>query len=407
MSPRSPLSQIARRTFRWEMSRAGAVGVLESFYWTFAVLVLLRHFESGPTSKALLLSAHSAGLLASLFIAPLRHRFGVSAPAFAAGISLAGAVGFFGAAFCLHSLWGFVLLSGFGLFCQTLQIPLHTRIYRANYPEKERGRLFSLTLILRVAAMSAFAALAGQWLEADIRSIRWVLWLYGACGLVNAACFLRIPRPIQPPAARPPLFAALRHLKTDQRFRRLQVSWMFIGLGNLAGLAFFVEYLGSAQAGLGLSTAVVALLTGVLPQVVQVSTSYGWGSLFDRLPFYQVRIAINTVFFLSIALFYFSPWLLGVAAGIALHGAGRGGGGILWNLWATKLADEDKVMDFMSAHTFLAGLRALAAPFLAFYLSAATSPQVTAMVCLLLMLASSMVIWPDFLEERRGRPSAL
>ena len=52
------------RTYRYELWRAGAAGILETAGSTFLLLIAVRWFNAGAWSKALIAGAGSLGLLA-------------------------------------------------------------------------------------------------------------------------------------------------------------------------------------------------------------------------------------------------------------------------------------------------------------------------------------------------------
>ena len=78
MSRLSPIEEpeapVVRRTFRAEMVRSLAAGLAETALATFAILIAVREYDSGPMAKAILLSSYALGLVGSLFVVPLAVR---------------------------------------------------------------------------------------------------------------------------------------------------------------------------------------------------------------------------------------------------------------------------------------------------------------------------------------------
>ena len=83
----NPSPQTVRRTFGLETVRSVAVGVQETAFQTFAILIALKHFESGPAVKSLILASQAVGLIGSLFIIPWVQRSSIRLNHAAAGIS--------------------------------------------------------------------------------------------------------------------------------------------------------------------------------------------------------------------------------------------------------------------------------------------------------------------------------
>ena len=62
-----PDPEVTRSTFRCEVVRAMATGVLETSLTTFAVLIAIDAYQSSDSVKAFILGSHAIGLIASLF----------------------------------------------------------------------------------------------------------------------------------------------------------------------------------------------------------------------------------------------------------------------------------------------------------------------------------------------------
>ena len=64
----------------------------------------------------------------------------------------------------------------------------------------------------------------------------------------------------------------------------------------------------------------------------------------------------------------------------------------MYNLFVTKLAPSEHIADYMSVHTFLAGIRILAAPFLGFFLVEWANIPVMTAVSAILILTSIFIV---------------
>jgi hypothetical protein len=183
------------RTFRNELLRAIPAGVLETLSSTFGVLIAVRVFDASKMAKSVFLSATSAGLMLSLFVVPLLLRSRYTVASTAARVQFMGAVAFAMTALFPASEILFTLGSSVGLFFFALQIPLQTQIYRLNYPEKIRGKLFSLTATMRALAAMLFGLAGGQLLGWKIESYPWLLWAFSLAALVSGLWTMRLPTP--------------------------------------------------------------------------------------------------------------------------------------------------------------------------------------------------------------------
>jgi hypothetical protein len=61
------------RTLRNELWRSLPSGVIDTLTATFGMLIAVRVFHMGDAAKSLFLSATSGGMVASLFVVPLRR----------------------------------------------------------------------------------------------------------------------------------------------------------------------------------------------------------------------------------------------------------------------------------------------------------------------------------------------
>jgi MFS family permease len=387
---------IARRntTFFYERVRSVPAGVLETAGATFLLLIAVRHFHADPLSKALLAAGGSAGLLSTPLVVQVVARRGYRVARAAAALLLAAAAGFLLGAFGPSLPW-FVAGGAAGLMCASAAIPLLTQLYQDNYPTEERGRLFSRTVMLRIAAAALFSEWAGRWLSGHMERYEGLMLIFSGACLLGAFCLGHCPSgPIEDAGGSHPL-RAWRYVREDAVFRRTLLSWMLMGFSNLMMLPMRVEYLANPKYGLVLSAALVAVMTGVVPNVARLMMSGVWGRLFDAVNFFTLRIAINTCFAVGILAFFTGDTLAGLMAGAFIYGVANAGGDVAWSLWVTKIAAPERVADYMSVHTFLTGLRGLVAPLAAFYLAAYLPLWVMAAFSAGLIGLASLLLLPE------------
>ena len=117
----------------------------------------------------------------------------------------------------------------------------------------------------------------------------------------------------------------------------------------------------------------VQLVTGVIPNLARLVLSPVWGHLFDHMNFFALRVTLNVGFAIGIFTFFTSNSFAGLVTGAIVFGISNAGGDVAWSLWVTKFAPPGRVADYMSVHTFLTGVRGVAAPLFAFYFAAKVS----------------------------------
>ncbi|MBK8091795.1 MAG: MFS transporter [Verrucomicrobiaceae bacterium] len=377
------MSNTTTRTFRNELWRSLPAGVLDTLTATFGMLLAVRVHHMGDVAKASFLAATSGGMVTSLFVVPLLLRMRSTIARTAAKVQILGGACMGISAAFPHHAWLFLTGLGMGIFCFSMQIPLMTQIYRMNYPEAERGRLYAVTGVTRAAAAALFGWLAGRALELDLQRYSWLLWAFALCGIVSGLWTYGLPAVPWEPAAgqNHGLWSSLRWIRADRDFRTLLISWMIMGVGNLIAASLFVEYLANPVHGINLPEKEVAFVTCVVPVLSRLVFSYPWGLVYDRFHLFTVRAALNLFFAAGILVFYLGHGMVWWTLGMALWGMANAGGNVTWALWVTKLAPPHAVAEYMSVHTFLTGMRGLLTPFLAFALLKVMSFDTLAMIC--------------------------
>ncbi|MDZ4289257.1 MAG: MFS transporter [Prosthecobacter sp.] len=357
-----------RQTFRNELWRSLPAGVIDTMATTFGMLIAVRVFHLGDLAKSIFLSATSGGLMTSLFVVPLLLRARSTIARTAAKVQILGGVFMAMAALFPKSPVMFIAGLSLGLFCFSMQIPLLTQIYRLNYPESARGKLFALTGVSRAATGMGFGFFGGWLLGVDLDNYVWLLWAFAASGFLSGWWTYGLPaiswETSETPNAR--LWSALHWVREDRDFRTLLISWMMMGVGNLIAACLFVEYLANPRHGINLPEQTVAWIAGVVPVIFRMLCSYPWGLIYDRVGLFKVRSILNVIFAAAILTFFLGHSITAWTVGMALWGVANAGGNVTWGLWVTKLAPKHAVAEYMSVHTFLTGLRGLIAPYIAF-----------------------------------------
>jgi MFS family permease len=385
--------QATRRTFHNELWRSLPAGVMDAMASTFGMLIAVRVFHLGHVEKSIFLSATSGGLITSLFVVPLLLRARSTIAGTAARVQMLGGACMAAAALFPREPWVFIIGLSLGLFCFSMQIPLMTQIYRLNYPEAQRGRLYAITGVTRSAAAVGFGFFGGWLLGLEVDNYVWLLWCFAASGFLSGWWTHGLPAVAWDSSeggAR--LWSALRWIREDRDFRTLLISWMMMGIGNLVAASLFVEYLANPRHGINLPEREVAWITGVVPVAVRMVSSYPWGLIYDRVGLFTVRSILNVIFAVAILTFFAGHGHLAWCVGMGLWGMANAGGNVTWGLWVTKLAPKHAVAEYMSVHSFLTGFRGLLAPPLAFAALQVMSFQTLGILCSAAILSASAFI---------------
>jgi MFS family permease len=391
-------------TYRYERWRALTSGIIESAGTTFLLLIAVRAYHSGALWKSAVACGSSLGLIFTPVVVAVVTRRALAPARAAAWLFFGGATAFVLSAI-FQSLPIFALASMLAMAAAASAIPLFTHIYQENYPDRQRGRLFSRTVMIRIASAVGFSYAAGWALSHYFEYFQALLLFFALALAFGGFCLARVPsHPIHDDGGAHP-FRAMRFVRDDKLFRRTLICWMFMGFANLMMLPLRVEYLASPRYGLNLTVGMIALLTGVIPNVARLILSPMWGHLFDRMNFFALRVTLNAGFAIGILTFFVSDSFWGLVVGAIIFGISNAGGDVAWSLWVTKFAPPGRVADYMSVHTFFTGVRGVLAPLVAFTMVQKFSVGMLASFSAALIVAASLLLLPEIKLGKRARPA--
>jgi len=398
------------QTYRCERWRAISSGILETAGSTFLLLIAVRWFHAGALPKALVAGGGSFGLMLGPWLVAQVETASWPVAKAASRVAMLGAIGFVVMAL-LPVLPVFVIGAMVTMAASSAAVPLMTQIYQENYPERERGKLFSRTFMIRIATAAAFSELAGRFLTGNLESFRWLLVVFAMAFALAANWLAHIPsRPLTASGGTHP-FRALRFVREDALFRRTLIMWMLMGFANLMILPLRVEYLANPKHGVtwhgaALTTAQIALLVGVIPNLARLVMSPIWGRLFDRMNFFILRIVLNSGFALGMLSFFGGDHVAWLVLGAIIYGISNAGGDVAWSLWVTKFAPPERVADYMSVHTFFTGLRGVLAPVAAFWMVEHFSLAAISWLGATMIVFATLLLIPEIKFGKGARPGA-
>ena len=389
------------RTFALELVRSVPQGFIETSSTTFAMFIAIQVFDVPDWMKMAIVASTSVGLLLSLFTVQIVRRFGCSVNTASVFVWIGAASGFLVAALSGSSPGLYMAGVCIASMMLSLGIPLMSQIYRKHYTNKARGKLFSIAGMVKSIVTAGAGIGVGTWLAGKGTDFHNLFYLYSIACLIMGACVLAMARVRFQKTQRLRLFDAFRHVNNDRPFRKLLICWMLLGLGNLLGFALFVEYITNPKYGYALNAAEAGMLTSTIPMLAFIASVVFWGIIFDKLPFYRVRITVNAFFMSGILIYYLGNSYTALCIGIALHGIARAGGNVIWNLWVTKFAPAERVGEYMSVHSSLTGVRGILAPIIAFSVAGTMGPATVALAGGVLVLISSLMLLPELRAEAK------
>ena len=393
--------EIARRTLRWDMMRSSLAGFVDAGWRTFALLVVTRYFDASSFAKALVPAAFMIGLLTTpitLFYFP-RLRMCTSTIC-SINYVCAGCL-FLVASAGPDKLWVFLGAGTIAAAVLAQQMPLLVHIYSTNYAALIRGKRVAYAITLSVALVSFFGWFGGQLLECDISAFPILFQIMaGACFFSGVCIYMTPSRILQ----RSPKNNPLTHLSLAWRDKVcgcMLEMWMILGFGNLTTMPLQIEYMTSDEYSIQATNTQIAIAAIVIPSITRIIATSIWGHLFDAFNFFLVRGLASCVQLAAIVSFFFADSILGIYLGAFGYGLALAGGDVNWSLWVTKFAPVGPETNYMSVHTFTAGMRGLVAPFIRFYMIQFFSIQGSALFGSLLVGLSIRLLYPISRFARR------
>ncbi len=383
----SSLEARSRVTYKYELWRSPFTGIITEGWQTFALLVAIRVFGASETVKAVIASANAIGNLLTPLILFFAARTARTPSQLLIILWLSTAVTFVLAAFW-PELWGFTFWIVLGQLLAAQTAPFVLLIYSGNFKTSERGTKLALAFMISSLAGGLFCLVGGRVLDNNIGLYTPLYLVMAGAAITAAALYRKVPSKSPDPQEFKHPLRNFKYAVTDKLFGRLLISWKFMGLANLMMLPLRVEYMANPAYGLNLSNEKVAIVTVMLPAIARILTTQFFGRLFDRVNFLTLRLIVNAIFLVSIALFFNTTSFFWLCVSGFLIGIAFGGGGVMWTLWVTKVAPPDKVPAYMSVHMSLTGVRGVIAPFLGFYLIAHFTPPQVSYVSVALILLS-------------------
>lgn len=366
-----------RANFRIDLFSAICAGIFVSVLVAF-MPVVVRRMGGTPTDVAIVVAAPFVGhLLAPFFtyllthLAPVRVVAGTS--------SLARVLFLIGVLVATTPLM--LALTSVVFWVVTISnVAAYTALMRGIYPDSERAHVMGKVRVGASLAGIIAAALAGALI--DVVPAQWVFAAAALLSLPGSLAFFKIQHATAGGfgTRRPPREIA-RDVWRDDRYRRLMISFMVFGWGNLMNFAVFpimlVDRFDAPNA-----------LVGILAAAQSATMIFAYvivGRLIDRGSSLR-QTFIGTLLVILVPIGYLvapTAWALlpvAIAAGIAQASAE-----LTYHTNVVQMAPPERLADYAAAQSLLLGIRGSVAPFAASALLGVFEPRLVLLVGLAFM----------------------
>ena len=387
-----------RSNFRIDVFSAVGAGVFVSVLVAF-MPVVVRRMGGSATDVAIVICAPFIGhLLAPFFTYLLAHLAPVKV---VAGTStLARSLFLVGMLVATTPL--VLALTTVTFWIITISnVAAYTALMRGIYPTSDRAHVMGKVRVGASLAGIVAAALAGLYI--DLVPAQWVFAAAALISLPGSIAFFKIDHTsVGGFGTRRPALDIARDVWADRRYRRLMLSFLIFGWGNLMNFAIFpimlVDHFDAPNTFVGiLSAAQSATMIGAYVIV---------GRLIDRGSSLR-QTFIGTLLVLLVPIGYLiapSYWFLLPVALVA--GIAQASGELTYHTNVVQMAPRDRLAEYAAAQSLLLGIRGSIAPFAASALLGAFSAHVVLVIGLLFMVGGTVVMF-GAVREPAQRPREL
>ena len=385
-----------RRNFKIDVFSAVGAGIFVSVLVAF-MPVVVRRMGGTPTDVAIVVGSPFVGhLLAPFFTYLLAH---IPAVRVVAGTStLARVIFLCGVLVATTPLM--LALTTVGFWVVTISnVAAYTALMRGIYPDSERAHVMGKVRVGASVAGIAAAALAGVFI--DTVPAQWVFAVAALLSLPGSIAFFRIEHTSTGGfGTRRPALDIARDVWRDFRYRRLMLSFLVFGWGNLMNFAIFpimlVDHFDAPNTFVGILSAAQSA-TMIFAYVIV-------GRLIDRGSSLR-QTFIGTLLVLLVPIGYLiAPvyWALLPVAIIA--GVAQASAELTYHTNIVQMSPPGRLADYAAAQSLLLGVRGSLAPFAASALLGIISLQGVLLVGLAFMVAGTVIMTG---VVREGAPAAV
>jgi MFS family permease len=384
------LGPVVRHNFRWDMVSSVGAGLFTVFTLTF-VPVVARRAGADEFVISCILAAQFAGSMLAIFsghVLPRANRHAVATAMIAVGRGL------FLLALVTAGPWPLVGMVLGHWIVVALVTPVMFEVLRDIYPPRQRGRLLGLTRLGLTGSMTIGSLVAGLLL--DLIGPNLLLPLGALFGIIGALAWSRLQGGAG--TATPPLGlgSVLGILGRDRRFAVFAGGLTVWGLGLLVPGALYplllVDRFQATYSEIG--------TLGLITSATWLLGYLFWGGRIDRWsPVRVVALSFAGLALLPLA-YLLSPNVWWLVPGVAAQGFASAGIDLGMINIQMRLAPRDRLPEYASLLTSIAGARGLIAPFLGAALaSTVLGPNGVLVLAALMTVAGAIILGRTVLPE--------
>lgn len=383
MSDRNHAPDRVRFNFRLDLL-TGVIGAL--FFVGAFMPVVVRRMGGSEFDVALVMAAGPIGHIVSPFLAYLLYPFATTRVLAITGL-LAKLIFLGGLVFSTTPL--FLALSWVLFFIVGLAgVGASTTLMQGIYPDHQRGTAMARVRICANLVGIAAALAGGALLESSDDP----LGLFAVAGIISLVgpAFLLLMR-YEDGSHRPPMASPLRLggiAFRDGAFRSYLVATTVLGFGNAMGATAYplmlVDKFDASNAFVGTLAAIQSAAT--------MAGYWFWGRRIDRESSTALT-ATNAVYMIALPLAYLlAPSLPLLVPAAIIAGLTVACADLTFHTNMIQLAPPGRAGEYMAAQSFVLGVRATVAPFVASALLVATNATFTLLVVLTCVAAGAILL---------------
>ncbi len=373
-----------RQNFKIDVFSAVCAGIFVSVLVAF-MPVVVRRMGGTATDVAIVVGAPFVGhLLAPFFTYLLAH---IAPVRVVAGTSTLARVIFLGGVVVATTPL-MLALTTVGFWVVTISnVAAYTALMRGIYPDSERAHVMGKVRVGSSIGGIAAAALAGIFI--DTVPAQWVFAAAALLSLPGSIAFFRIQHTSTGGfGMRRPALDIARDVWRDHRYRRLMLSFLVFGWGNLMNFAVFpimlVDHFDAPNTFVGILSAAQSA-TMIFAYVIV-------GRLIDRGSSLR-QTFIGTLLILLVPIGYLlAPvyWALLPVAVVA--GVAQASGELTYHTNVVQMSPPGRIAEYAAAQSLLLGIRGSLAPFAASALLGIIPVQGVLLVGLAFMVAGAVIM---------------
>ena len=281
----------------------------------------------------------------------------------------------------VHDVWSFIVVSAIFFIFNSLLMPSVFGMWQSNVSATARNKLWGITVTLTTIFSMLGAFFAGQTLDHNPDSFRWIFAVSGLLGMFGVATLAlaplrgkyklsrRVYRPSFVKAVVQPIKTFRKLLAEDTRFRQFESYFFCYGFALMLMSPVLPHYMTDV---VEMNYKQAGLASGLLSQLGVLFLPPLWGKLMDRRGPEKLCAIVFALLALFPGVLLIAPLLeaLGMSKLYIVYlshifmGVGMSGISVAWSLAPVSLAGKRDSSAYTGAHVTITGIRGSIAPLL-------------------------------------------